>query len=116
MTFIATTTISVLDRTIEKSALDDDVYATDNAIEGLTAIPFAITWRSRRVFFQESQTWRTVRVATGRGNPARDIQTGDRILDERTGIVYVVDQRNAPGRGLAGVLDATFDLRLLSAP
>lgn len=127
VTFIATTTISLLTREVETDLLgdegpeSDEVRYTANPEPGgdpipLSGIPAAITEKSRKVFDQASGELRTIRYTVGRVRADLDVKRFDRLLDERTGTVYVVDERNAPSRGLAGHLDATLDLRLPVAP
>lgn len=121
MTFIATTTISLLSRETEIDGLLDEVPEDDTTVREIdgapaSGIPAAITEKNRRVFDEASGELRSVRYMVGRVSSALDVKRGDRLLDERTGIIYSVSERNAPSRGLAGHVDATLDLKLPVAP
>lgn len=87
MTYIPTTTVAIL-RGSTTDDHGDEVESTTAAYEGL---PASIMERTRRVFGANEQQDRTVRLATGRLPAGTDVRDSDRIRDERTGHVYVID-------------------------
>lgn len=76
-----------------------------------SGVPFSIKETSRKVFIQETQTRMTVRDYKGRSDD-QDILAGDRLVDNTTGIHFVVDERTLPGEGLVGEPILSFDLRV----
>lgn len=87
MLALATTTISVLRGTATDAYGDEQ--DTDTVV--YSGIPAAITEQSRRVTTRDDPTPRIVRYPVGRVTAGTDIQDQDRIRDDRTGAVYIVD-------------------------
>ena len=87
MLALATTRITVYRGT----TTDDygDEQDTDTPV--YTGIPASIIEQSRRVTTRDNPTPRIVRYPVGRVTAGTDIQDQDRIRDERTGAVYIVD-------------------------
>jgi hypothetical protein len=87
MQAIATTTVSILRGTTTDAYGDEQ--DTDTAIA--TGVPAALTEQSRRVTTRDDPTPRTVRYAVARLPAHTDVTDQDRLRDERTGAVYIVD-------------------------
>lgn len=87
MLAVATTTVAVLRGTTEDAWGDET--DTDTAVQ--TGVPIALTEQSRRVTTRDDPTPRIVRYAVGRVTAGTDITDQDRLRDERTGVVYIVD-------------------------
>ncbi len=87
MQAIATTTVSILRGT----TTDDygDEQDTDTPVA--TGVPASLTEQSRRVTTRDDPTPRIVRYAVARLPARTDVTDQDRIRDERTGAVYIVD-------------------------
>lgn len=87
MLAVATTTISVLRGTAT------DVYGDEQDVSTVvhTGITASITEQTRRVTTRDNPTPRIVHYAVGRVTAGTDITDQDRIRDERTGAVYIVD-------------------------
>ena len=87
MLALASTTVTVLRGTTT------DVYGdeqdTDTPVA--TGIPISLSEQSRRVTTRDDPTPRIVRYAVGRATAGTDIRDQDRLRDERTGAVYIVD-------------------------
>lgn len=88
---LATTNISILRGT----ATDDfgDIADTDTVIA--RGIPAALTEQTRRVTTREDPTPRIIRYAIARVAAGTDVTDQDRIRDERTGAVYIIDAVSA---------------------
>ena len=84
---IATTTLAVL-RGTTTDAYDDE-QDTDTAL--YTGIPASLTEQTRRVTTRDDPTPRIVRYAVARVAADTDVTDQDRVRDERTGAVYIVD-------------------------
>ncbi len=106
MQAIATTRLTVLRGTTT------DVYSdeqdTDTPI--LTGIPASLTEQSRRVTTRDNPTPRIVRYAVARVAAGTDIRDQDRVRDERTGAVYIVDAPSSMANP-AMAADLRLDLR-----
>lgn len=87
MLAVATTTIAVYRGTTTDAYSDEQ----DANIPVHTGISASITEQSRRVTTRDDPTPRIVRYAVGRVTAGTDITDQDRIRDERTGAVYIVD-------------------------
>lgn len=87
MQAIATTRISVL-RGTSVDAYGDEVDIDTPVASG---IPASLTEQSRRVTTRDDPTPRIVRYTVARVAAGTDIQDLDRVRDERTGAVYIVD-------------------------
>lgn len=87
MNAVATTTVAVLRGT------STDSYG--DVVDGSTAIstgtPASIIEQRRLVATESDPTPRSVITYTGRVSAGTDIADGDRIRDERTSEVYIVD-------------------------
>lgn len=87
MLALATTTLTVYRGT----TTDDfgDAGDTDTIVH--TGIPASLVEQTRRVTTRDDPTPRIIRAAVGRVTAGTDITDQDRIKDERTGAVYIVD-------------------------
>jgi hypothetical protein len=106
MQAIATTTISVLRGTTTDAYGDEQ--DTDTIVA--TGIPASLTEQSRRVTTRDDPTPRIVRYATARVGSGTDIRDQDRVRDERTGAVYIVDSPSSMANPALAV-DLRLDLR-----
>lgn len=102
----ATTTISVL-RGTSTDGYGDDVD-TDTAVR--TGIPASLVEQTRRVTTRDDPTPRIVRYAVGRVTSGTDITDQDRVRDERTGAIYIVDAVSSMNSA-AVAADLRLDLR-----
>ena len=84
---IATTTISVLRGTTTDAYGDEQDTYTPIA----TGVPASLTEQTRRVTTRDDPTPRVVRYAVARVAAGTDVIDQDRVRDERTGAVYIVD-------------------------
>lgn len=84
---IPTTTVSVL-RGVSVDDLGDTV---DNLTVASSGTVFSLLEQRRTVFVPATNRLQTVMIATGRGPNDMDVTTSDRIKDERTGLIYVID-------------------------
>jgi len=86
--FLASTTVSLLRGT------STDMYGdtVDTNIVRASGIPAAITTKSKAVLLPETGTYRTQRMYSGRVLPSVGVQKGDRLRDERSGQVFLVDE------------------------
>ena len=87
MLAVATTTLTVY-RGATTDAYGDEQDA-DTPVH--TGIPASLTEQSRRVTTRDDPTPRIVRYAVARVTAGTDITDQDRLLDERTGAIYIVD-------------------------
>lgn len=87
MLALATTTLTVYRGTTTDTWGDE--ADTDTAVH--TGIPASLTEQSRRVTTRDDPTPRIVRYAVARVTAGTDITDQDRVKDERTGAVYIVD-------------------------
>lgn len=83
----ANTRISVL-RGTSVDVFGDEID-TDTPVA--TGIPASIVEQTRRVTTRDDPTPRIVRYAVGRVTAGTDITDQDRLRDESTGAVYIVD-------------------------
>lgn len=110
---IATTTASVWRAASVEDDRGDEVDAPLTEVSrAIKSEPAAVTEKSRRVFNPESQRWESVRAATGRLYPRHQVLKGDRLRDDRTGVLYSVEEVT-PVRGLGGRTELLLDLRTL---
>ncbi len=102
----ATTTIAVLRGT------STDVYGdeTDTATAVRTGIPASLIEQTRRVTTRDDPTPRIVRYAVGRVTAGTDVTDQDRIKDERTNAIYIVDAVSSMNSA-AVAADLRLDLR-----
>lgn len=101
----ATTTVTVLRGT----ATDEFGDEVDTDTPLYTKVPFSLIEQNRRVFDPVTGTPRTVRVAYGRTNAGTPLLTADRLRDERTGSVYVINAVTQQA-GVGGSPDLRVDL------
>jgi hypothetical protein len=106
MQAIATTRISIL-RGVTTDAYGDE-QDTDTPVH--TGIPASLTEQSRRVTTRDDPTPRIVRYAVARVPARTDVLDQDRVRDERTGSVYIVDAVSSMANP-AAVPDIRLDLR-----
>lgn len=102
----ATTTISVL-RGTSTDGYGDDI---DTDTPFATGIPASLVEQTRRVTTRDDATPRIVRYAVGRVTAGTDITDQDRLRDEQTGAVYIVDAVSAMNSAAAAA-DLRLDLR-----
>ncbi|MCX5522202.1 hypothetical protein OG342_04875 [Streptomyces bobili] len=84
---LATTTVTVLRGTTTDTYGDEQDLNTPH----LTGIPASLTEQTRRVTTRENPTPRIVRYAVARVAAGTDVTDQDRLRDERTGAVYIVE-------------------------
>lgn len=106
MLALATTTISVMRGTTTDGYGDE--ADTDTVIA--TGILASIVEQTRRVSTRDDPTPRTVRYPVGRVTAGTDITDNDRIRDDRTGAVYIVDAVSSM-TSAAVAADLRLDLR-----
>lgn len=100
------TTVSVLrgetvDQFGDPMDSDESVYA---------GLPMSITEYDRRIYLAAEGRLTTIRQAFGRIRPGFDIRESDRIRDEKSGRVYLVEGMSTPGIS-TGTADSRFYLR-----
>jgi hypothetical protein len=103
---VATTTLTVY-RGTSTDAYGDEV---DNDTIAASGIPASIVEQTRRVTTRDDPTPRIVQSATGRVTAGTDITDQDRVKDERTGAVYIVDAVSSMTNA-AVAADLRLDLR-----
>lgn len=106
MQAIATTRLTVL-RGTTTDAFGDEV---DTNAPVATGIPASLTEQTRRVTTRDDPTPRIVRSAIARVAPGTDVTDQDRVRDERTGAVYIVDAVSSMSSPALAV-DLRLDLR-----
>lgn len=106
MQAIATTRLSVLRGTTTNAYGDEQ--DTDTAVA--TGIPASLTEQSRRVTTRDDPTPRIISYAIARVAAGTDIRDQDRVRDERTGAVYIVDAPSSMTNPALAV-DLRLDLR-----
>lgn len=106
MQAIATTRITVLRGTTTDAFGDEQ--DTDTPVA--TDIPCALTEQTRRVTTRDDPTPRIIRYATARVPAGTDIRDEDRVRDQRTGAVYIVDAPSSMTNPALAV-DLRLDLR-----
>lgn len=106
MLSVATTTLTVYRGT------STDVYGdeVDNDTIAASGIPASLVEQTRRVTTRDDPTPRIVHSATGRVTAGTDITDQDRVKDERTGAVYIVDAVSSMTNA-AVAADLRLDLR-----
>jgi Ni,Fe-hydrogenase III small subunit len=103
---LATTTVTVY-RGTTTDVYDDEQDADTVIYSGVVA---SITEQTRRVTTRENPAPRIVRYAVGRVTAGTDITDQDRLRDERTGAVYVVEAVSSMANP-AVAADLRLDLR-----
>ncbi|MEU3281596.1 hypothetical protein [Streptomyces antibioticus] len=106
MLALATTTLTVLRGTTTDAYGDEQ--DTDTPVH--TGIPASLTEQSRRVTTRDDPTPRIVRYAVARVTAGTDITDQDRVRDERTGAVYIVEAVSSMANP-AVAADLRLDLR-----
>lgn len=106
MQAIATTKVSIL-RGTETDAFGDE---RDTTTPIATGIPASLTEQTRRVTTRENPTPRIVRYAVARVPARTDVTDQDRVRDERTGAIYIVEATSSMANP-AAVPDIRLDLR-----
>ncbi len=106
MQAIATTTLTVLRGTTTDGYGDEK--DTDTPVA--TGVIASLTEQSRRVTTRDDPTPRIVRYAVARVPAGTDIRDQDRVRDERTGAVYIVDAPSSMANP-AMTVDLRLDLR-----
>lgn len=108
MTFIATTTATFMRGT------DVDVYGdeTDSSTPYATNVPVGITSRSSTFLAPDTGEPRIIQQFIGRVNPNFPIQKGDRLQDERSGQVYIIDTTTY-SQGIAQIKSCRMELRVI---
>ncbi|MER5715720.1 hypothetical protein [Streptomyces sp. NPDC002132] len=106
MQAIATTSVSILRGTTTDAYGDEQ--DTDTPIH--TGVPASLVEQSRRVTTRDDPTPRIVRYAVARVPAGTDVTDQDRLLDERTGAIYIVDAVSAMTNPAIAV-DRRLDLR-----
>jgi hypothetical protein len=84
---------------------------TDTPAPGLADIPVSIIERSRTVYDPADATLRTVRELVGRipGNVL--VLEGDRLRDNITGEIFIIDEDERTRRSISGRASVTLALR-----
>ncbi len=106
---VPTTTISILRGT------STDVYGdvTDTATVAASGIPASILEQRKTVFTPADNRVQQIGMFTGRVSQLVDVRIGDRIQDERTGTIYVLDNISTVASPALGN-DRRLDLRKAS--
>lgn len=107
---IATTTVTVLSGT-ESDEFGD---AKDNLTPSATGVPASILEQQRIVFDPSSGRLTPVRLITGRVPALTVITDNDRIKDEGTGQIYIVDSVDQPQSPVT-TLDIRLELRRITS-
>jgi len=84
-------------------------------VTGWADFPVSIIERSRNVQDPQSGTWRAVAYLAARVPFKLPVQDGDRLQDNRTGLVYTIDDGTVVPRGLGGTSSRSLDLRQIDA-
>lgn len=103
---LATTTVSVFRGT----TTDDYGDEADTDTPLYTGIPASLTEQTRRVTTRDDPAPRIVRYAVARVAAGTDVTDQDRLRDERTGAVYIVDAVSSMANP-ALTADLRLDLR-----
>lgn len=90
--FIPTTTCAILRG--ETTDEYGDPKDSDTPVRG--GVPISLIEREQRVFVAAENRHTIVRYATGRVRPHADIREEDRLRDERTGSIYLVEAVSRP--------------------
>jgi hypothetical protein len=105
----ATTRAAILRGTTE----DDfgQTVDTDTPLADADDFPASIIEVDDSVFDPADSTWRTVRVLRGRVPAYLTILDGDRLRDNHTGDVFIIDEVQRARRSIAGRASVTLTLR-----
>lgn len=83
----------------------------DGAVVGADDFALSITEVSRDVFDPADNTLRTVRKLIGRIPANITVQEGDRLRDNRTGEIFIIDEDERTPRSISGRASVTLSLR-----
>lgn len=104
------TTVSILrGETIDE--FGDPIDSDDSVNAG---VPISIIEYSRRIFLPAEGRETIVRQMMGRVRPGFDIREGDRLRDDRTGEVYLIEGISNPKLG-TGISDFRIFLRRIDS-
>lgn len=107
---LATTRGALLRGTIEDEF--GELVDADTPVAGrLSDFPVAITEKGRSVYDPAESTWRTVRELIGRVPAWVVVQEGDRLRDNVTGEVFIIDEDERQRRSISGRGSVTLALR-----
>jgi hypothetical protein len=106
---LATTRVAILRGSTEDEF--GEPIDSDTPAPGLADIPASITETSVDVLDPAEGTYRSIRKLVGRlpGNVA--VQPGDRLRDNRTGEVFIIDEDERQRRSISGRASVTLALR-----
>lgn len=108
MVFIPTTTATFYRGTTTN--VDGDIVNADTPIA--SGVPVSITAKSRSVYMVNTGEPGNVTDYVGRVNPSFQVHVNDRLKDERTGVMYEVDDI-VYGASLAQLQSAIMKLRVV---
>lgn len=113
MTYLATTRGSVMRATAaDVGGHGDTLDNNTTPVVGMTNAPISLIERTKNVQDPDTHTWRTIRYLEAIVPPAWTLQLGDRIRDDRTGIVYAISSHTSVPRSLAGQRGRRLELAL----
>lgn len=92
---LSTGRYTVLSRVTTTNDYGDEVEGVDESSPVITILGSVIE-RTKQVFNPDDGRVATIRFLTGRFNHNADIQDGDRIKDEKTGEIFVVESLARP--------------------
>lgn len=104
--FLPTTTVAVLRG--ETTDSYGDPVDTDTPVRA--RVPISLIEQDRRVFVPAENRHTIIRQVTGRARPNADIREEDRLRDERTGSIYLVEAVSRPS-SVVGAADVRLVLR-----
>lgn len=89
-----------------------DVYGdpVDGSTVAASAVPVSIIEQNQRVFVPAESRTTIVRMLTGRARPGVDIREQDRLRDDVTASIYLVEAVSHPASPF-GQADVRLDLR-----
>lgn len=100
------TTVSILrGETVDEYGDPKDSDESVNA-----GVPVSIIERDRRIYIAAEGRLTTIKQFIGRVRPGFDIRESDRLRDDRTGAIYLVEGISQPTLG-TGLADMRIDLR-----
>lgn len=104
------TTRAALVRGETQDELGDEIDAS-TIVPGFDDFPISIIETSRQEFDEASNTWRSVRVYTGRVSTRIPVKAGDRIRDNRDATFYNVGEVESTARGISGRSSVTLTMK-----
>ena len=108
-TFRPTTYVTIL-RTSPETLTDEFGDPVDNAVPVSTRNPFSISLQSKRQFLPSENRTTIVQTLLGRCRANVDVKETDRLMDERTGYLYMIESIVEPMDPL-GAAAKSFILR-----